>query len=548
MTKLKELEERLRGEPDNLGLRVMVAGALHEAGRRDDAVELYRSVAIAYRDQGRPQQAIMVCRSILELAPDHAASQELLAALIAAQPAPRASPPPGPPGPSIPRRAGSPGRAPSPSMRPSPMPLERPSPMPREPAGPRDRPSPSGRPRERLSPMPESGADRPSPAPLRPSPSWLPRPPTLEPDTTDAAEPVRRSSGDVTPLPVPLPHHEADPSGSLERISRSDLPPSLQAELAKAELASYPEIAGIAAAARQISASLIAASRLEQTEELDEGDLLPAGDTGKVRRRPARSTPSPSVPPPLPRPPTPPEDVAGDAAGDAAGDVAGDAIESATATVTVTDATIEAATGPTAADDDEPTLPPPPGRAGPSLLQPVRAAPPPPPQPGRAAPSGVLEDEKTEPRELPRARPPSIAPATAATGPLAGAFFAPLPPRNRAAVLQRFRRRIVPAGATVIRRGETGHGLVVVVRGRLELHAEREGGARVGLGAVDAGEYIGEASLLARVPAAVHVIAETDAELLVLAPDDFHDVVNAFPALRNELESVAARRAQAQQQ
>src|SRR5215208_4544435 len=99
MTKLKELERRLRDEPENLGLRVVVAGALHEAGRQDEAIELYRSVAIAYRDQGRPQQAITVCRSILELAPDDAPCRELLAVLLASQPwpevpEPRHSPPP----------------------------------------------------------------------------------------------------------------------------------------------------------------------------------------------------------------------------------------------------------------------------------------------------------------------------------------------------------------------------------------------------------------------------------------------------------------------
>src|SRR5207342_2783554 len=76
-------------------LRVMVAGAQYEAGRRDDAAELYRSVAIAYREQGRPQQAIMVCRSVLEIAPDDTPCRELLATLLAAQPAPRESPPEG---------------------------------------------------------------------------------------------------------------------------------------------------------------------------------------------------------------------------------------------------------------------------------------------------------------------------------------------------------------------------------------------------------------------------------------------------------------------
>jgi len=87
MTTLEELEQRLLDEPENLGLRVLVAGALHQAGRRDDSIELYRSVAEAYRDQGRMQQAIQMCRSILAIAPDDPGSREMLAALGASRPA-----------------------------------------------------------------------------------------------------------------------------------------------------------------------------------------------------------------------------------------------------------------------------------------------------------------------------------------------------------------------------------------------------------------------------------------------------------------------------
>lgn len=79
--KLKELEKRLKHEPSNLGLRVQVAGMLREMGRSVEAVEHYRLVALAYRDQGRTQQAIMVCRNILEIAPEDAACQGLLAML-----------------------------------------------------------------------------------------------------------------------------------------------------------------------------------------------------------------------------------------------------------------------------------------------------------------------------------------------------------------------------------------------------------------------------------------------------------------------------------
>ena len=94
---LKDAEKRLKAEPNNLGLRVQVAGLMREAGRSTEAVELYRSVALAYRDQGRKNQAIMVCRSILEIAPDDVACNALLSQLAGEVPAPRSSAPSIPP-------------------------------------------------------------------------------------------------------------------------------------------------------------------------------------------------------------------------------------------------------------------------------------------------------------------------------------------------------------------------------------------------------------------------------------------------------------------
>src|SRR5262249_25256537 len=73
------------------------------------------------------------------------------------------------------------------------------------------------------------------------------------------------------------------------------------------ELARIPEIAGIAAAARQISASLIAASRrAEELRELADEDLAAELDTGRLLR--TGSLPGAvgrHVPPPLPPPPAP---------------------------------------------------------------------------------------------------------------------------------------------------------------------------------------------------------------------------------------------------
>jgi hypothetical protein len=436
MTKLKELERRLRDEPENLGLRVMVASALHEAGRRGEAAELYRSVAIAYRDQGRPQQAILVCRRVLELAPDDGACKALLASLLAAQAAPRESPLP-----------------------------------------------------ERLAPSPGgviSGASR------------------MVPGDTEPAR--RSSSGDVTPLPQPLAYHDADPTSS----------PRLATALLPEQLALYPEIAGIANAARQISASLIAASRrAELAAEARSDDLAVELDTRRMPRITAAELDKIAGPPPA-----------------------------------ITLDSIPAEPG-----DDDPTIPPPLGAARipgagdaqsttPASGESARTTAHDEPSNATGVPgSAIVDDERTLPRELPRrAHPPSIAPSTTATGPLASAFFVPLPPQNRAAILQRFRRRIVAIGTTVIRRGEAGHGLIIVVRGRLELHADRSDGVRISLGGIGPGEYIGEVGLLARAPAATQVIAALDSELLVLAAGDFYEVTAAFPALSAELRSVAERR------
>jgi hypothetical protein len=254
----------------------------------------------------------------------------------------------------------------------------------------------------------------------------------------------------------------------------------------QAELAKRTEIAGIANAARQISASLIAASQAAgdsdgAAETDDDPDLLSETDTGRIVRPSldlAASDPNLLVAVELPLP----------GAGDG---------------------------------DDDPTLPP---RSGAFVLP-------------------RNDDEKTEPREQPtRARPPSIAPPTAATGPLASAFFAPVPPQNRTAVLQRFRRRLAAHGMTVIRRGESGHGLVLVLRGRLEVVAESADGARVALGTVGPGDYVGEVSLLARSPSSVQVVAAIESEILVLAASDFYQITTAFPALSAELRGVAERR------
>ena len=104
-----------------------------------------------------------------------------------------------------------------------------------------------------------------------------------------------------------------------------------------------------------------------------------------------------------------------------------------------------------------------------------------------------------------------------------------------------FQRNTVAPGFTVIRQGESGHPLVLVARGRLDVRAERDG-SMIQVGTIAVGEYVGEGALLHRTPAPAHVLAATDADLMMLSPKNFYALAGEFPALWAELKDVAERR------
>lgn len=253
MSKLKELEKRLRDEPENLGLRIALATAYREVARMSDAIELYRSVAIAYRDQGRVQQASAVCKSLLEIAPNDAASRALLATLT----------------PAVPARASS--------------------------------PPPPVREREVDVDL-DVGTLVAAPAiPERPA---QPIPQILGRDSSGPRS--RRSSLDETPLPRAVPYHVHDPTTSmLSKLSESDLVTGVESivdvpdpgdavDTRPGDDAPRPS-SGLANAARRISATLsgrLAERAVDLAAELDTRQR-PRIESGEAERL---SRPPPTVP------------------------------------------------------------------------------------------------------------------------------------------------------------------------------------------------------------------------------------------------------------
>ena len=473
MSKLRELEKRLRDEPENLGLRVTVAGAMREAGRQEEAVELYRSVAVAYRDQGRSQQAIAVCRSILEIAPDDVRCHALLASLVAGHKGRTARETGNVYGEEIVLEVGTP-------PPPEKQPIAQGTRVPRPPT----------------APPAAARAGVSVPLPVRKSP------------------PPRGSNRlDETPLPQPVPYHVADPTTrGLKKLSEVDLLPTPDpdpddlpvSEDAKTRPGSEsglkeppkPNVKGIANAARRISSALLPTpppgtgpTQDDLSAELDTRQR-PRIETGELARI--------AAPPPT----VPVERL----------EILGDDDDAETGLPSIT-RNMRAQAGDTdteeedEADDGIPTL------------------------------SDEDQDEPTRPRDTAL----DLMIRTENEGPLGSAFFQPLPHDKRDAVLARFHRKSVTKGTTVIRQGESGHSLVVVVKGQLDTRVDRKGGP-VELGAIGTGEFVGEGSLLSRTPSQVQVLAASDCELLLLTPRDFYEIAGAFPALWAELKDVAERR------
>lgn len=75
----------LRDTPSDLNLRTKLAEVLRLLGRFEEAIALYSSVAWAYGVSGNLGQAIMICKLILELNPNHSVTQEMLAKLYASK-------------------------------------------------------------------------------------------------------------------------------------------------------------------------------------------------------------------------------------------------------------------------------------------------------------------------------------------------------------------------------------------------------------------------------------------------------------------------------
>ena len=95
----------------------------------------------------------------------------------------------------------------------------------------------------------------------------------------------------------------------------------------------------------------------------------------------------------------------------------------------------------------------------------------------------------------------------------------------------------VPAGKVLMRQGESGSDMMVVVRGGVAV--ERDGNR---LNTLGPGDFFGEIALVDGGPRTATVTAETPATLLVISHRDFHSMMDEFPEVAAQVMNALANR------
>ncbi len=120
-------------------------------------------------------------------------------------------------------------------------------------------------------------------------------------------------------------------------------------------------------------------------------------------------------------------------------------------------------------------------------------------------------------------------------------LFSPLDRKQRLDLVRRFTAHDVAAGVQIVREGEPGRGLFVLLAGEADV-SKVDGDSKVLLATLKAGDVFGEISLLGDEDATATVTAARQSTVLFLAKDVFARLIQAFPQIREYVSGLSEER------
>jgi CRP-like cAMP-binding protein len=120
-------------------------------------------------------------------------------------------------------------------------------------------------------------------------------------------------------------------------------------------------------------------------------------------------------------------------------------------------------------------------------------------------------------------------------------IFKPFDRTQRVQLAARFSAHDAPAGTVIIREGDVGRGLFLLLSGQVEV-SRNEGAQRVGLATLDSGEVFGEIALIEQGTTTATVTALRNSTVMFLSRELFDRLVQGVPELRAFFENLAQDR------
>jgi CRP-like cAMP-binding protein len=121
-------------------------------------------------------------------------------------------------------------------------------------------------------------------------------------------------------------------------------------------------------------------------------------------------------------------------------------------------------------------------------------------------------------------------------------LFRPFSRVQQLDLLRRFTGHDAAPGTVIIREGEEGRGLFVVLTGEVEVVKKDDAGIEVPVATLKAGDAFGEIALLRGTPATATVTAARQSTVLFLGRDYFTRLVSAVPEIREYFEQLTEDR------
>ncbi len=121
-------------------------------------------------------------------------------------------------------------------------------------------------------------------------------------------------------------------------------------------------------------------------------------------------------------------------------------------------------------------------------------------------------------------------------------LFSDLQVRELTAIASIAREREFPAGSVIIREGETGECLYVLLAGRVSVIKDLGTPRELHIADIEKDDYFGEMALFDRGPRSASVVARETTEALELGRLEFNEIMKEFPQIAIHACKVFSRR------